>query len=917
LGLTPGTRLGAYEILSALGSGGMGEVYRARDTKLGRDVAIKVLPESLHDHADRRARLAREATLLAALNHPNIAQIHGLEDATSVPALVMELVEGPTLADRLTRGPLTLSNALGIARQIADALDAAHDRGIVHRDLKPANIKVRDDGTVKVLDFGLAKALEPRDTGQTSAALTASPTLTTPANVTSAGVILGTAAYMSPEQARGEVVDKRTDIWAFGCVLFEMLTGRRGFGDANVSEIVAAVLRDEPDWTALPADTPPAIGRLLRRCLRKDPKSRLADIADARLEIVDAIANAEGDQPRSSSRAQTSRFGWTLVPWTVAAASIAGLVWVTSRGPAPNVALRSAHLAIALPAGLSLDPSYPAFALAPDGQSIVLAMNGDPRVNSGQRLYLRRLDKVDLEPIAGTEEGSRPFFFGDGKLLGFVDRRTFELKVVDIATGAARVVCRLDRGRLAGASAAPDDSIVFANEGAGRGYWLRRVKASGGSPWDIATPDSSAPHSEGHFLWPQVLPDGDHVLFTVAHDGETYDLDLLSLKTGARARLLDNGFAGRYNSGGVIVFFRPSGPGAAVVTGDLMAVPFDARTLRLGGAPQVVRRSVQSSRSLTESARGIDVSIEADALVTIARSSSLPISSLAWLDSNGAISRIPAAMKPYRHPDLSSNGAKLVFGLEGSSTEERDIWTYDLGRDIASRFTTARGEDETPHWSPDGGRIAWSGDRDGKRQLLIAPADGSAAETKLWTFDPHVHVTGWSRDGETIYLDVSDPASGDDIWTYSFADRTAKPMLQTRANEFAAKPSPDGRWLAYVSDESGRQQVYVRSLVGPSRTQVSRDDGVEPVWSLDGRALYFRSTDGSTMMAVQVAAASELRVTAPTVVLRMQLAATGREPSYAVAPNGKRFLVLRDERQTLPSTLDLTLNWIADLGRGQ
>jgi hypothetical protein len=910
-----GTRLGPYEIRSSLGAGGMGEVYRARDQKLQRDVALKALPAHFATDPDRVARFHREAQVLAALNHSNIAHLYGLEELNAVAPgssspvtfLVMELVDGETLADRLVRGPLPAADALGIAKQIADALAAAHEQGIVHRDLKPANVKVRDNRTVKVLDFGLAKVVDARSDGAESA------TVASPAMLTSAGLILGTAAYMAPEQAHGAEVGKRADIWAFGCVLFEMLTGKRAFGGTDMSETLAAILRDEPDWTALPPDLPPAIRTLIRRCLRKDSNNRLADIGDARLEIVDAIAGGEADQPRSSAGAPASRVGWTLAPWALAAASIAGIVWMASRAPAPSVVPPSTHLAIALPAGLALDPSYPAFALAPDGRSIVLAMDGDPRVKSGRRLYLRRLDKADLEPIAGTDEASRPFFFADGKRLGFIDRRTFELKVVDIATGAAHVVCRLDRGRLAGASVAPDDSIVFSNSGAAAKYWLRRVKVSGGSPWDIATPDSNAPHDEGHFMWPQVLPDGDHVLLTVAHLGETYDLDLLSLKTGARARLLDNALSGHYNGGGFIVFFRPAGPGAAVMTGDLMAVPFDWRTLQLAGVPQVVRRNVQSGRSVTQTARGVDVSVEADALVTMARSSSLPLSSLAWIDSSGAITRIPAAMQQYRQPDLSLDGTKLVFGLEGASTEDRDIWTYDLGRDVASRFTTARGEDESPHWSPDGRQIVWSGDRDGKRQLLIAPADGSAPEARLWAFDPHVHVTGWSRDGRTIYLNVANQSTGDDIWTYSFADRTAKPMLQTRANEFGAKPSPDGRWLAYVSDESGRQQVYVRSLRGPSRTQVSRDDGVEPLWSYDGRELYFRSADGATMMSVQIAAADDLRVTAPAVVLRTDLPPPGRDAGYAVDPNRKRFLVLRDERQSQPSTLDLTLNWVADL----
>ena len=527
--LNPGARLGAYEIVRALGAGGMGEVYRARDARLNRDVAIKVLPPAVAADPDRLARFRREAQTLAALNHPNIAQIHGLEEIDGLPALVMELVDGDDLAARILRGPVPLDEALPIARQIADALDAAHAQGIVHRDLKPANVMVRADGTVKVLDFGLAKALDPLSSSAAAAALALSPTITSPAALTGAGVILGTAAYMSPEQARGKAVDKRSDLWAFGAVLFEMLTGTRAFRGDDVTDTIASVIAKEPDWSALPADTPAAIHRLLRRCLEKERQRRLSDAADARLEIDEGLAPSPAGASPDPSRAPARR---GAAPWLAGAlglglgAVIVLLAWAPWRRSAPARLVR-------LTADLGVDASLAGglgdiVALSPDGSvAAFVAHQGAGR----PRLYLRPLHQLQAAPLAGTDEASSPFFSPDGRWLAFFanDR----LKKIAVAGGAVATLCDAPNGR--GGSWAEDGDIVFARyspdaESAGM---LMRVSSAGGTP----VPVTALAGGEVSQRWPQVLPGGRAVLFTASRDAGDYresELVIQPLPGGAR-----------------------------------------------------------------------------------------------------------------------------------------------------------------------------------------------------------------------------------------------------------------------------------------------------------------------------------------------------------------------------------------------
>jgi len=859
------------------------------------------------------ARFQREAEVLASLNHPHIAAIYGLEESGGVSALVMELVEGENLAQRIERGAIPFDEALPIAKQIADALEAAHDQGIVHRDLKPANIKVRDDGTVKVLDFGLAKLTAPE--GAAAVGVSQSPTLTSPAG-TLAGTILGTAAYMSPEQARGKPVDKRSDIWAFSCVLFEMLTGRRAFDGTEPSDVVAAILRDEPDWRALPPDAPRPIEKLLRRCLQKERRERLADISDARLEIVDALSATRA--PGAASDPNATPVRWSLaVPWAIAAVALVGFawaMWARARPARSSQERQAVAIRLPLPAGLGLDPFFPAFALAPDEHSFVVAMTADPRVTLNTQLYRRRMDAVDLTPIPGTTDSGRPFFL-DEKRLGFIHRSSGELRVVDLVTGNVRVICRLDKESqtFGGATPGPDDSIIYASRVNGR-YVLHRVAAAGGAPLPIATPERGEA-----YVWPQMLPDGEHVLFTVARDGRRFDLDVLSLKTNTRRTLLPNATYGRYSSAGYLVFFRFNEPIATSTTGDLLAVPFDPVTITVAGDASVLRHDVPDvlrQGTAGTGPPGVNVSVAANALLILPTRQAANQFSLAWMDRSGGLASLPAAHQAYRQPDLSADGTKLVFGLDAPTPGGREIWTYDISRDVASRFTTNDAEDETPHWSPDAQRIIWSGNRNGERQLLVASADHSGSEQRLWAFPSHTHVNAWSSDGQLVYVDVTDDKTADDIWVYSFADRAAKPLLQTPASEVGARPSPDNRWLTYVSDESGRQEVYVRDLHGTGRVQVSREGGVQPMWSHDGRELFFRTLDGAQLLAVSIGAGTEPRLSAASVIFRMPMVAFtgGRDAAYAVAPDGKRFLVMRwDEQQMAAPEIEYVVNWFSEL----
>jgi hypothetical protein len=881
-----GRRIGGYMIGAPLGAGGMGEVYCARDTRLGRDVAVKILPRAFTSEPERLARFEREARVLASLNHPNIGAIYGLEESGGITALVMELVEGEDLSERIACGTMPIDAALPIAKQIADALETAHEQGIIHRDLKPANIKVRANGTVKVLDFGLAKVMDPA--GGPSANAMNSPTITTPA-MTQAGVILGTAAYMSPEQARGKAVDKRADIWAFGVVLYEMLTGRRAFEGNDVSITLAAVMTKEPEWDALPASTPEALRRLLIRCLQKDAKARMRDIGEARLQIDELLSSApafETTRPVTPRRRGTS---WPLTMVTaVFAAIVAGIVVWTLRPPAPSVAGPVARVAVSLPAGVRLaELQFPAVALSPDGTQLAFAaLKGSTR-----QLYIRSLDNVELKAIAGTEDATAPFFSPDGQWIGFFAGG--KLKKISVAGSALQALWSAPLG--VGGSWAPDNTIYFAPT-AIAGLW--KIPAAGGTAQPVTTLDRSK--GEVSHRWPQVLPGGTSVLFTV-WTGPGYDekyFAVQSLETGERHVLLRGGETGRYVSTGHLVYTR----------GDaLMAVPLDLARLKVtGGAPVVLAEMVWTG------AQGAHYSVsDSGSLAYVPGDPPRYERRLVWVDRKGAVEPLPVPSRAFGSPQLSPDGHRLAVEVwEGTV----GIWIYDFARATLTPLTSG-GSSQQPAWTPDGERIAYRFTRSGLRNVFWKAVDGIGEEERLTTGDDNQTPGSWSPDGKWLAFADLATSTGADIWLVRpEGDRKAQVFLRTPSNERDPRFSPDGRWLAYVSDESGRQQICVRPFPGPGpMSQVSTDGGTEPVWSRDGRELFY--LNGDKMMAVDVAARPAFTAGPPRLLYegRYDTSVTFTS-SYDVSLDGRRFLRAQPPESGPAATqIQVVINWGEEL----
>ncbi len=656
MALSAGTHLGPYEIVAPLGAGGMGEVYRAHDTRLKRDVALKILPESFARDADRLARFQREAEVLAALNHPHIAQIHGVEESGGVRAIVMELVDGEELSARLARGAIPLGDALPIAKQIAEALEAAHEAGIIHRDLKPANIKVRADGTVKVLDFGLAKAIESGTGSRELGATANSPTITSPAVATAHGVILGTAAYMAPEQARGKPVDRRADIWAFGCVLFEMLTGQRAFNGETVTDVLAAVIEREPDWSALPAAVPTNIRTLLRRCLQKDPHRRARDVGDARIEVEEAMAAPLHATSREVAPAR--RLMWRWVALGLAASTLIALVALsTLRRDPTDVAPAAVRVTIELPEDVRLTETSLSvlgqagheLALAPDGHRLAFAGTR----GSVTQLYLRHLDSYDSRPIAGTENATVPFFSHDGAWLGFQANGQLRKARIGNERGIPEVICDLPRPILS-AAWGPDDQIVMTTVGG-----LSRVAAGGGTPVVLTT----LADGETFHVWPAVLP-GNTVLFTAVPSNQ---LVLYDTATKNRQTLLDDARAARVLAGGHLVFYRSPA---------LWTVPFDVETGRVTGTPvprveDVFLGGSGNSRSFTSSANGL-------LYVTGGANRRL-----VGVDRDGRVSPLFDETGTFEHPSVSPDGTRIAFDVGLASAKDRGFMTWSAARELA------------------------------------------------------------------------------------------------------------------------------------------------------------------------------------------------------------------------------------------
>ena len=881
--ISVGTRFGAYEVTSALGSGGMGEVYRARDTNLKRDVALKALPAALANSPDLLARFQREAEVLASLNHPNIAQIYGLERSEGTAALAMELIEGPTLENRIWQGRIPAEEALRIASQLADGLEAAHERGIVHRDLKPANIKFRPDGTVKVLDFGIAKALDSRtSTGPGPAALT------TPA-MTEAGMILGTAAYMSPEQARGRPIDRRTDIWAFGCVLYEMLTGRAAFLGEDVTSTLARVLEAGVDLTALPSDTPASVRRTLKLCLEKEPRKRIADIRDVSLGLGGAFAPSAPTLASQPLWRRALPFAATLV----AGSLLASVYFLFSAPTAVPAAVASrapvTRFVITPPATAPLaNQGSDDIAISADGKRIAY-LAGKP--GSGRvEIYVRELDALDARPIPGTDAPDRglwnPFFAPDGRSIGYVaPGRGLVSAAID-----GRPPIRIADGPdlFFGGEWAEDNTVIYSTP-----QTLRRVSAAGGG-----TPAALMPERQTGFVGsPVLLPGGRALLFHVFSDAASRSVVALDLETGNERTVIEDAVFPRYVDTGHLAFFRG---------GTLMAVPFNAAEVAVTGEPvalvQGIRYPSGSSPDFALSVSGTLAYVPAAAEATTERA-------VVWVDRMGRVNgrALPDLVANARDPRLSPDGKRLllVSGPEGDG----DIWNYDLsGRPPIPLALPNDNHFEV--WSPDGKQVAFYSLP--KNVVMTLPADGSERTPRVLNTEIYLNPRVWTTTGELISTRIRNRI--DIVAVPVVGTGEIRDVVASESGEFDPALSPNGRWLAYVSDRSGQNEIWVQRYPEGAPVRVSSGGGEEPLWSADGRELFYRQ--GDAVMAVAVEADNEFSYAAPKTLFSGPYARrTGLGRDYDVATDGRFLMILQgdDTRPVAPASIVVVQNFGEEL----
>jgi Tol biopolymer transport system component len=915
--LTPGVRLGPYEVLAEIGAGGMGEVYRARDTRLRREVAIKTLPPIFTTDPERAARFEREARFLAALNHPNIAAIYGVEEG----ALVLELVEGETLAARIARGRIPVPDALSLARQIADALEAAHEKGIIHRDLKPANIKITPGGAVKVLDFGLAKLNVSNGSNDPNESLTLGGTRD--------GIILGTAAYMSPEQARGQIVDKRADIWAFGCVLYEMLTGRTAFPGATISDTIAAILDREPDWATLPANTPPAVRASLRRCLQKDRQLRLRDIGDARLEIEELVVPLGPEAVSAPTMAPRGRerLAWAVAVITALVAVVIAATGYFRSNPADTRVYRSS---IVPPPGGNIPavvvPSA-RFALSPDGRRLAFVGAENPQgtlveilAGGVTRLWVRSLDGLEARPLAGTEGAVGPFWSPDSRFIGF--RAGGKLKRIDPAGGPPLTLADTT-GTHAG-TWNRDGVILFSTPGVGNP--IRKVSMSGGRSSPVTA--LNAENGETQQWDPFFLPDDRHFLYlaigTKASPISPNGIYVTALDSRERKLLVPGGSNALYAQGHLF-FLRGQ---------TLVAQPFDVERLEVTGDAVTVAEHVAAGGG--SGMRGAFTVSQAGVLAYQTGSADTGgnaelVSQLVWFDRSGKQIGTVGDQARFTNAELAPDGRRVAVSVFDTALRTRDVWLVDAARGVRTRFTFDPGDEVSSVWSPDGSGIAFSAERKGRGDVYLRASNGAGAEEELVAGGLNGNPLDWSPDGRFILFSVPRPNQGSDLWILPrFGDRKPFPFLQTPFNEARGRFSPDGRWIAYVSNESGRNEVYVAPFLESRRTptadalvrpggkwQVSVAGGAWPRWRRDGREIFYLALDNKLMVAAVNAQGSAFEVDGVRPLFDARVIPNQGFSMFDVSADGQRFLIntLAEDSPSAPTPITLVINWAAGLKR--
>lgn len=886
--LVSGTKLGPYEVEGPLGAGGMGEVYRATDTKLRRKVALKVLPEIFASDAHRMARFEREAQVLASLNHPHIAHVHGFEESNGIRALVMELVEGQTLAERIAKESIPLEEALPIAQQIAEALEYAHERGIIHRDLKPGNIKLTPDGQVKVLDFGLAKALEG---GGGEVDISTSPTIS--AAATRAGVLLGTAAYMSPEQAKGKAVDRRADIWAFGCVLFEMLAGKAAFGGETITDTLAAVVRGEPEWGQLPQKTPRRIRELLQRCLTKDSKQRLQAIGEARIALENAFTGAGTED--SISVAATNRMRERILTVATVVFAFAAIVIAIARwGRAPEKARIVRSYIKTMPnSSFLLGGQQGGFAISPDGLRLTyVALNADGKA----LLWVRPIDSLQAQALGGTEDATFPFWSPDSRSIGFF--ADGKLKSIEASGGPSLTLCDAPNPR--GGTWNQDGVILFTPN---INVPLHRISESGGTPIPVTSLDPSKGVTTHR--WPQFLPDGRHFLYVsgtplTPRENPTNAIMLGSLDSN-ESKLLFHAHAGAQYVSGHILFLRLS---------TLMAQPFNAKRLELTGDAFPIADPVEEYEL---SLRGV-FSASQNGLLAYLEGTNSASRELIWLDRSGKkVGEVPGP-EGYLSPRVSPDGKKLLYTVVSPWYE---VWSYDMALGVKTRLTfgtSGSGRASlSPVWSPDGQRIAYMTISAGRFGIYQKAANGSGTEELLLEESDSVkYLNDWSPDGKFLAFQQA-PRGINEIWMLPLArERKPYPLAQSLSPALLPGFSPDGKWLAYCSSESGEQRVYVVPFPGPGgKWQVSPGGGCYPRWRRDGKELFYLTEDNKIVAAEVKADGSSFAIGAvnPLFETRVYRSAYG---GYDVSADGQRFIIAYEPGQPNVA-ITLVENWDAEL----